>query len=72
VQGCRGAALQAAASGQNALENHASRVRFMIRLPIASDAQVLHCLVEAVRGGEIGHWLLWREHLQRCGHQDGR
>ncbi len=45
----------------------AVRVRLMIRLPLASYAQVLHGLIEAVPSGEIGRLITWREHLVRRG-----
>jgi hypothetical protein len=48
-------------------ESDAPRVRLMIRLPLASYAQVLHCLIEAVPSGEVGRLVSWRDHLTRCG-----
>jgi hypothetical protein len=55
-------------------ESDALRVRLMIRLSLASYAQVLHGLIEAIPSGEIGRLIPWREHLARrglChGHQD--
>lgn len=53
-------------------ESDAPRVRLMIRLPLSSYAQVLHCLVEAVPSGEIGRLVSWREHLARCGFDHGQ
>jgi len=54
-------------SGRSSQESDAPRVRLMIRLPFASYAQVLHCLMEAIPSGEIGRLVTWREHLARCG-----
>jgi hypothetical protein len=48
-------------------ESDALRVRLMIRLPLASYAQVLHGLIEAIPSGEIGRLITWREHLVRRG-----
>lgn len=50
-----------------ASENTVPRVRLMIRLPSAGYADVLHCLIECVPDGEIGHLASWREHLARYG-----
>ncbi|MDP9994863.1 hypothetical protein J2W28_005335 [Variovorax boronicumulans] len=52
-------------------ESDAPCVRLMIRLPIASYAEVLHRLIECVPSGEIGRLVSWREHLARCGLRDG-
>lgn len=52
-------------------ESDAPCVRLMIRLPIASYAEVLHRLIECVPSGEIGRLVSWREHLMRCGLRDG-
>jgi len=53
-------------------ESDAPRVRLMIRLPFASYAQVLHCLLETIPSGEIGRLVTWREHLARWGLRHGR
>jgi hypothetical protein len=53
-------------------ESDALRVRLMIRLPLASYAQVLHGLIEAIPSGEIGRLIPWREHLARRGLCHGR
>lgn len=52
-------------------ESDAPCVRLMIRLPIASYADVLHRLIECVPSGEIGRLVSWREHLARCGLRHG-
>ena len=48
-------------------ESDALRVRMMIRLPLASYAQILHDLIEAIPAGEIGRLITWRDHLTRRG-----
>jgi len=48
-------------------ESDAPRVRLMIRLPLSSYAQVLHCLIEAIPSGEIGRLVTWKAHLARRG-----
>jgi hypothetical protein len=48
-------------------ETDAPRVRLTIRLPLASYAQVLHELIEAIPSGEIGRLITWRDHLTRRG-----
>ena len=53
-------------------ESDAPRVRLMIRLPLASYAQVLHGVIEAIPSGEIGRLLTWRDHLARRGLCHGR
>ncbi|MDM0108713.1 hypothetical protein QTH97_27475 [Variovorax sp. J22R24] len=59
-------------SGRSSQENDAPRVRLMIRLPLASYAQVLHALIEAIPSGEIGRLVTWRDHLARRGLCHGR
>jgi hypothetical protein len=59
-------------NGRGAQENDAPCVRLMIRLPLTSYAQVLHCLIEAVPSGEIGRLVRWHDHLARCGLRHGR
>ena len=54
-------------NGRSTQESDAPRVRLMIRLPLASYAQVLHRLIEAIPSGEIGRLITWRDHLARCG-----
>ena len=53
-------------------ESDAPRVRLMIRLPLASYAQLLHGLLEALPSGEIGRLVTWPDHLARCGLSHGR
>ncbi|RSZ40890.1 MULTISPECIES: hypothetical protein [unclassified Variovorax] len=52
-------------------ESGAPRARLLIRLPLASYACVMHCLLECAPDGEIGHLTSWREHLQRYGIANG-
>ncbi|MDQ7975229.1 MAG: hypothetical protein REJ24_21810 [Rhodocyclaceae bacterium] len=47
------------------------RVRLMVRLPMASYAQVLHGLLLSAPQGVIGRLLSWREHLARCERRRG-
>jgi hypothetical protein len=49
----------------------ALRVRLMIRLPLASYAEVLRRLIDCVPSGEIGRLVSWREYLARCGLHHG-
>jgi hypothetical protein len=49
----------------------APQVRLMIRLPLAGYADLLHRLIACVPSGEIGRLVGWREHLRRCGLQEG-
>ena len=42
-------------------------VRLMVRLPLASYGDVLHCLLECVPDGQIGPLTSWKAHLTRCG-----
>lgn len=53
-------------------ESDAPRARLMIRLSLASYAQVLHGLIETIPSGEIGRLVTWRDHLARCGLRDSR
>lgn len=70
VAGCEGAGVvrcEPLLHQRNLGESAAPRVRLMVRLPLASYAQVLHRLMAAVPCGEIGRLVRWGEHLDRCG-----
>lgn len=47
------------------LDEH--RARLEIRLPAAMVAEVMHQVMTCLPGGEIGHLIPWRCHLQRHG-----
>jgi len=48
-------------------EHAAPRVRLMVRLPLSSYADVLHCVLACVPDGEFGALSSWCAHLRRCG-----
>jgi hypothetical protein len=54
-----------------AQQSDAPCVRLMIRLPLASYAEVLRRLIDCVPSGEIGRLVSWREYLVRCGLRHG-
>lgn len=47
--------------------NAAPRVRLLVRLPSSNYAEVVHCILECVPDGEMGHLTSWCSHLQRRG-----
>lgn len=48
-----------------------NRVRLEVRLPAHMSADVMHCVMECVPTGEVGHLLSWRCHLRRHGLSNG-